>query len=407
MRYEGDNMTGLRRGNRAAVLRCLQEQGDLSRKRLAELLGLTPAAMTKIVSELIGEGLVREGASLTGDGAGRREILLKLESRSRCALGVLLGLGGAVLSAVWLDGEEVFSETIPLPQRAPTEETVKRLARRLMALAVSHGLRREVLLGVGIAVRGVVAEDDRSISTSFDALDTSGFPVCARFEAYTGLPAVLSNNVRALLAAQLYLTRPREDGSCFFVRCQSGIGAAFSLGGRVWAGDRRRCAEIGHIPAVSRGGKPCHCGKRGCLETVASPAAILEDALALCSEYKMPVLWQAIREKGRDAVTVFDVLDAVEGGDPGAAAVVDRAAKALASSLKSAVCLLDPGKILLYGGIFDHPAFLSRLTSEIRAWEDRSVPVPVVRSEMNGTLEHKAACLLMAEHFLENGGMIL
>ena len=187
MRYEGDNMTSLRRGNRAAVLRCLQEQGDLSRKRLAELLGLTPAAMTKIVSELMREGLIREGASLTGDGAGRREILLKLEPRSRCALGVLLGLGGAVLSAVWLDGEEVFSEMMPLPQRAPAEETVERLARRLMALAAAHGLSREILLGVGIAVRGVVAEDDRSISTSLDALDTPGFPVCARFEAYTGL----------------------------------------------------------------------------------------------------------------------------------------------------------------------------------------------------------------------------
>ncbi len=406
MRYEGDNMTGLRRGNRAAVLRCLQEQGDLSRKRLAELLGLTPAAMTKIVSELLSEGLVREGACLTGDGAGRREILLQLEPRSRCALGVLLGLGGAVLSAVWLDGEEVFSETVPLPQRAPADATAERLARRLMSLADAHGLPREILLGVGIAVRGVVGGDDRSIENSFDALDAPNFPVCARFEAHTGLPAVLSNNVRALLAAQLFLTRPWEDGSCFFVRCHSGIGAAFASGGRVWSGDRRRCAEIGHIPVVARGGRLCHCGKRGCLETVASPSAIREDALSILSEEKTPILLRIVREKGADAVTVFDVLDAAERGDPGAAAVTDRAAKALAASLKSVVRLLDPGRIVLYGGIFDHPTFLSRIVSEMETWQNGERPVPVSQSAMNGMLEHKAACLLMAEHFLENGGMI-
>ena len=156
----------------------------------------------------------------------------------------------------------------------------------------------------------------------------------------------------------------------------------------------------------AQGGKPCHCGKRGCLETVASPAAVLEAALAVCSEERTPVLWQTVREKGPDAVTVFDVLDAAEKRDPGAVSVVDRAARALASSLKSVVCLLDPGKILLYGSIFDHPAFLLRLTSEIRSWEGSAAPVPVMRSEMNGTLEHKAACLLMAEHYLENGGVI-
>ena len=55
MHYESDNMMGIRRANRAAVLLCLHEQGALSRKRLAEQLSLSPAGISKIVSELIGE----------------------------------------------------------------------------------------------------------------------------------------------------------------------------------------------------------------------------------------------------------------------------------------------------------------------------------------------------------------
>ena len=64
MRAEGDNMTGLKRQNRAAVLLRLHKNGGLSRKRLAGMLGLTPAAMTKIAAELIEEGLVCEVKAL-------------------------------------------------------------------------------------------------------------------------------------------------------------------------------------------------------------------------------------------------------------------------------------------------------------------------------------------------------
>ena len=65
MHYESDNMMGIRRTNRAAVLTCLHEQGPLSRKRLAEQLGLSPAGISKIVSELICDGLLREGDTVS------------------------------------------------------------------------------------------------------------------------------------------------------------------------------------------------------------------------------------------------------------------------------------------------------------------------------------------------------
>ena len=74
----GDNMMALKRGNRAAVLAALHDGGSLSRKRLSMQVHLTPAAITKIVSELIGEGLVREGATMPAPGAGRREVRLAL-----------------------------------------------------------------------------------------------------------------------------------------------------------------------------------------------------------------------------------------------------------------------------------------------------------------------------------------
>ena len=60
MSYEGDNMMGVKRKNRGAALRILHRQGSMSRKRLSEIIKLTPAAITKIVSEMLAEGLLVE-----------------------------------------------------------------------------------------------------------------------------------------------------------------------------------------------------------------------------------------------------------------------------------------------------------------------------------------------------------
>ena len=58
MPYEGDNMMGVKKTNRSAVLRILHRQGSLSRKRLSEITKLTPAAITKISGEMLAEGLL-------------------------------------------------------------------------------------------------------------------------------------------------------------------------------------------------------------------------------------------------------------------------------------------------------------------------------------------------------------
>ncbi len=404
MRIEGDNMTGLKRQNRAAVLLCLHRYGGLSRKRLASMLHLTPAAMTKIAAELIGEGLVVEEGTLLSGGAGRREIALRLDPSVKMALGVSIGLGRAILSAVRPDGEVLFSETVPLPIKSPAEQTVKMLSERLLALTDSHRLCREQILGLGIAVRGAIGTDGRSVKSTFDALDTEDFPICDRFEAQTGIRAILSNNVRALFSAHLFLSRDEGEESRLFLRCGSGIGAALSVHGEILEGDRKQCAEIGHIPVIRRGGKPCHCGKSGCLETIASPAAIREDAQATFSQTQTPLLWK-LADGDRDAVTTARVLDAARGGDEGAYKICDRAAEALADALKGAVYLLDPGKIVLYGEVFEHPYFLSRLSAEMDVGMDTAHAVPMERSRFNLRLEEKAAGLLCVHHFYRNGGM--
>ncbi len=406
MPFEGDNMMGVKRNNRSATLRILHEKGDMSRKRLAEYMKLTPPAITKIVAEMLQEGLLREGSAVSSGAVGRREILVELNTHAACGLGVLINLRQAILSATWLDGSVIFSEEIVLPPRVPARETVERLARRLMELAEENRLPREKIVGLGIAVRGITVSNRRGVSDSFGALAEEDVPLCDWFEELTGLRCVLANNVRALLAAQMFLSRDEAGGSQFFLRCVDGIGAALSIDGKIWHGVTLQCSEIGHIPVVRRGGKPCSCGKSGCLETIASPSAILEEANTVLSPEKTPVLWKIVQGKGERKVALDDVFSAASSGDDGAATIVDTAVHALGSAVKSVIYLIDPGKIVLYGRMFDNDYFLAHFFSEMREGMDTRHAVTIEKSCFNHQLEDKAACLLAVQDYFDNGGIL-
>ena len=405
MSYKGDNLMSVKRTNRSVALRALHEKGAMSRKRLAENMNLTPAAITKIVGEMITDGLLCEGEMLSSGNAGRKEILIDVNTRAGCGLGVLINLRHAILSATWLDGSVIFSEELTLPANAPAEETARQLAAHLLELLDNNRIERERVVGLGIAVRGITSEDGRVVRNSFGALAETEFPLCALFEELTGFCCIMENNVRSLLAAQMFLSRDETTGSQFFLRCGYGIGAALSIDGKIWHGVTAQCAEIGHIPVIRRGGKPCHCGKSGCLETIASPGSIREDALAILSSEKTPLLWRKCQEQGEEKLSVFDVFTAASNGDEGAAAIVDQAVQALASAVKALIYLVDPGKIVLYGSLFEDNYYLSRLSSELQEGVDTRHHVVIEKSRYNQQLEDRAACLLAVQNFIDNGGI--
>ena len=77
---------------------------------------------------------------------------------------------------------------------------------------------------------------------------------------------------------------------------------------------------------------------------------------------------------------------------------------ALAGALKSVIYLVDPGKIVLYGRLFENSYYLLRLLSEMREGVDARHAVAVEKSRYNRRLEDKAAALLAVQRFIDEGG---
>jgi predicted NBD/HSP70 family sugar kinase len=102
---------------------------------------------------------------------------------------------------------------------------------------------------------------------------------------------------------------------------------------------------------------------------------------------------------------VFDVFAAASNGDQGASEIVDRAIQALGTAIKAAIYLVDPGKIVLYGSLFEDSYYLSRLISELQEGVDARHDVVIEKSKFNQQLEDRAACLLAVQNFIDNGGI--
>lgn len=404
MQYEGDNMMGIKRTNRSAALRILHERGSISRKRLAESIKLTPAAITKIIGEMIAEGLVMEGNTVPSNGAGRREVMVIMNTTSRCALGINLKKGSALLSAVWLDGSVVFSEEISLPVPAPADSTFETISEKLLAICAGHNISRSAIVGLGVCAEGITDSENRVLRHSAGTLDTEEYPICEKLEELTKLPVVMANQVTAVFAAHMFLSRDRSLTSQFFVHCDDSISAALFMNGQVCDGAFQRCADLGHVPVVRRGGKPCSCGKCGCLETVASPAAIREEAMAVFSQEKTPVLWNMLKGKNSGEMTLDNIFDAARYGDQGVADIVDKAVYEMAAALKSVIYIVDPGKIVFHGEIFQNSYYLAKLLAEIREGVDSGHGVVVEKSAHNCCLDRSAAGILAVEAFFAAGG---
>jgi glucokinase len=163
----------------------------------------------------------------------------------------------------------------------------------------------------------------------------------------------------------------------------TGVGAAIVLDGRLYRGATDAAGEIGHVP-VPGDGAECGCGRRGCLETMASGRAIAARA----------------RAAGAAVQTAADAFAAAAAGDPVCARVIADAVGALAAGLATLVNVLNPDVIAIGGGVAAAgAAFLDPLRAAVRrsAWAPAAEAVRIVPVELGARAGAIGAALHVAE----------
>ncbi|WP_022884652.1 ROK family transcriptional regulator [Glaciibacter superstes] len=325
----------VRRTHEERVLGTLRAQGSLSRGELAKRVGLSRTTLSEITVSLLRRGaiIVADTDATLRAGSGRPAERLALDPDSGQFLGVDFGhrrVHVVVADAsheVIASGLERYVDDTPWTERVEIAfDLIERLSRET---GVHYGALQAVGIGVPGPYRGGRTGTPAVSWKTQLAPDGVDLAFATRFHA----PVFVDNNTRLAALAEA-ITRPDAVDNLLYLRLSDGVGGGLVVSGRLVSGARGFAGELGHVMADPLG-RTCRCGKRGCLETIASVPAIL----ASC------------RESGVEVQTLDDLAAAVEKGDPAVDVVLREVGSTIGRVLGAAAMTLDPREVVIGGEI--------------------------------------------------------
>jgi glucokinase len=222
------------------------------------------------------------------------------------------------------------------------------------------------------------------------------FPLADELHKTFGLPVKVENDAKAAGLAEVLWGAGRGYTNVFYATLGTGIGAAIIFKGKIYHGRTGAAAEAGHM-GIQFDGPQCPCGKRGCIEFLASGPAIARRARKKISGGAKSALLQ-MADGNVDAVTGEMVGKAAEANDALALEVVKETLDVLAYWLGNVVDFLEPDIIILGGGV---SSMLASHLEEMRArwkgavlnpWPEK-IPVVLARyGEESGIAGAAALC---------------
>lgn len=210
-------------------------------------------------------------------------------------------------------------------------QTILDVAAGLAGQAYAEGL---LPVAAGICLPGVVDEADGVVRYAANTGGMRNVPLRDLAAARLGLPVRVGHDVRTGGLAEAKLGAGAGYDQVLFLPIGTGIAAAHIVGGTVLAGGHWGAGEIGHI-IVRPGGPECGCGQHGCLEAIASAAAV----------------GRHYTQRAGTPATAREVAEKAADGDRLAIEVWADAVDALAAALLTAQALYDPTLVVIGGGL--------------------------------------------------------
>jgi glucokinase-like ROK family protein len=324
----------------------------ISRAQVAEALALSRSTVSSIVSELLAQGVVVERGAGASRG-GRRPIVLQIAPDAGRVVGVDIGASHLLVLVGDLHGNLLAQAERPLRIEAGPERCLEQVYQLVDATLAQAGSCREDVRSFGVGVPGPVIAKEGLVSAPPIMPGWDAFPIRTALERQWGKPATLDNDADLGALGEWTFGAGQGVTHLAYIKIGTGIGCGLLLEGRIYRGVLGTAGEIGHV-TISQSGPPCTCGNYGCLEAMAGGRAIAQRAqLALKAGQRT-----ALARFGTGEVTARDVAAAAARGDPVSQQLLADAGRHIGSAVASLVNLLNPGLVVLGGGVTGAGAYL-------------------------------------------------
>ena len=317
------NRQAIRDYNRHLILNIIKRKGPISQHEICQKTRIRPATVINILNRLKREKYIRE-IGLGKSTGGRPPHLLELNPKARYIIGihfdgirirgVLTDLKGEVIYKIEAKDKLTKKNIIPLFSKV-IDELIKKLGRK------------NKILGIGLGIPGLV-DRDRGIGLLYANLPWwKDIPFKASLEKKFSLDVAVENDTRVLTLAEKWYGQGKGIKNFLYIDIGPGIGLGTFLDNRLYRGGGDKAGEFGHT-TIAIDGPVCKCGRRGCLEAMASTTAL---------------------QKEIGNISLEEIIDRAGSGDPNALQAFSKIGRFLGVGIVNIINIFNPSLIILGG----------------------------------------------------------
>ena len=269
----------------------------------------------------------------------------------KLCFGVDLGGTTVKMGLFTVEGALLQDWEIPTRKEDNGSHILDDIAASIKEKIVNDSIDEEDVVGVGIGVPGPVTPN--GIVKGCVNLGWGDVPVEESLKDKTGFNVKAGNDANVAALGELWQGGGKGFNSLVMVTLGTGVGGGIVVDGKIIAGSHGAGGEIGHMGVVYDETECCNCGKKGCLEQVASATGIVKETKKLLANEGMD---SSLRSY--DTFTAKDVFDEAKKGDALALMAVDKLGEYIGIALSHIACVVDPDAFIIGGGVSKAGDFL-------------------------------------------------
>jgi len=316
-------------------------------------------------------------------------------SESESGFVVGLDLGGTKILSLCLD------ESLNIVGRDYRETEADQgpdavISRMIESARAAAGGRN--LNGIGVSAPGPLDINRGVVTKAPNLPGWTDIPLQERVRELTNLPAWIENDANAGAVAEHRMGAGRGTRHMILVAVGTGVGGGLILDGRLFHGASGGAGEVGHM-IVDPDGPICGCGRKGCLEAVASGRALDKAAVEIVAAEPDGAVARAARREGEEPdARILDI--AASEGDAAAVEALTRAGRFLGAGLTNLTNLLNPDVIAIGGSVRNSDIYLRTAIDMMRssAFAQHSADVRVVEAELGDEAPAMGAAIIALEN---------
>lgn len=264
------SMNDIRKKNYSDIYRLIYQERRISKSKIASSLEMSLPTVTQHLSALETEGLIEKQGQMAS-GIGRKAAAYSIRPEARVSVGVEVLPDQITAVVLNLYGEVIGKKEVSL-SFSKKDEYFETLYDTVCELLQESKISNDAVLGTGISMQGLVSEDGQRMLYG-KILDCTGLTIRPLSERFP-YPVRLIHDAEC--AAEIELWRNPELTDVIYLSLGVHLDGAIIMHGKIQRGRTGRTGTVEHMTLVE-GGRPCYCGKLGCMECYCSVNALLEE----------------------------------------------------------------------------------------------------------------------------------